>query len=256
MGGRHDVLARYHGGSTGNGRFGLRDRLDHQWPGRARHHCRRLGPRHLAAPQNAIDQLKNGRSERIWPTSQTRPCVAPDRDRRSAPGATARLDRQCATEPASCRQLRNEPSGDRPDGLFCRAGANSVTRKIRTPRAMKARYRARDWFQLNGTRNPLVQHKSACRELAERSVTSLVRKPGCALARPRAPLAGCGGGYNRYDPPTVDTRNSASSTNGAPQIHRLSARLKTASSGLLKAERIFSATFSISFSPQNGSLTL
>ena len=55
MGGRHDILARYHGGSTGNGQFGLRDRLDHQWLGRARHHYCRLGSRHLAAPpKNAI----------------------------------------------------------------------------------------------------------------------------------------------------------------------------------------------------------
>jgi hypothetical protein len=39
--------------------------------------------------------------------------------RRAACPAAAPPKKQCATEPASCcRQLRNEPSGDRPDGLF------------------------------------------------------------------------------------------------------------------------------------------
>jgi hypothetical protein len=52
-----------------------------------------------------------------------------------------------AAEPASCRQLRNRPPGDRPRGLFYLArrfqsGAghipNNVARKVRTQQALKA----------------------------------------------------------------------------------------------------------------------
>jgi hypothetical protein len=65
-------------------------------------------------------------------------------------------------EPAACRQLRNEPSGDRPGGLFYAVRAaskapcyisNNVTRKIRTEQALQARFVASDWFQLNGMRS-------------------------------------------------------------------------------------------------------
>jgi hypothetical protein len=34
------------------------------------------------------------------------------------PGRRPRRNKQCAMEPAPCRQLRNEPSGDRPGGLL------------------------------------------------------------------------------------------------------------------------------------------
>jgi hypothetical protein len=50
---------------------------------------------------------------------QPRPCAPRDKGPPLCPpGRRPRRNKQCAMEPAPCRQLRNEPSGDRPGGLF------------------------------------------------------------------------------------------------------------------------------------------